>query len=82
MSPIRLKHWKIALRHARCLRKQDGLRLEFFEQLKGSEELAAMEFAKNMDRNQTEVKGLKLEVTEEVIAQLRELRAEGKRWFN
>lgn len=41
-----------------------------------------MEFAKNLERNQTKVRGLKLEVTEEVIARVTGLPVEGKRWFN
>ena len=40
-----------------------------------------MEFAKNIGTNQTEVRGLKLEVTEEVIARITRLPAKGKRWF-
>lgn len=41
-----------------------------------------MEFSKNLERNQTEVRGLKLEVTKEVIARVIGLPVEGKRWFN
>lgn len=41
----------------------------------------AMEFAKNLERNHMEVRGLKLEVTEEVITKVIGLPVEGKRWF-
>jgi len=55
---------------------------EFGQRLEGLDGGVAMEFARNLERNQMEVKGLKLEVTEEVIAQVMGLLVEGKRWFN
>lgn len=41
-----------------------------------------MEFMKNLERNKMEVRGLKMEVTKEVITQVKTLLVEGKRWFN
>lgn len=41
-----------------------------------------MEFEKNLERNQIEVRGLKLEVREEVTARVTGLPVEGKRWIN
>jgi len=42
--------------------------LKFLEQLRGSDESISLEFSLNLSRNQTEVRGLKLEITEEVVA--------------
>ena len=55
---------------------------EFFQRLKGSDDDVAMEFAKNLERNQMEVRGLKLEVTEEVISRVTGLPVEGTMRFN
>lgn len=40
----------------------------FFERLEGSNKVISMEFAKNLEKNQTKVRGLKLKVTKEVIS--------------
>ena len=55
---------------------------EFFQRLEGSNKVIAMEFANNLKRNQTKVRGLQLEVTKEVISHVMTLPIEGKRWFN
>lgn len=41
-----------------------------------------MEFAKNLKRNQAEVRGSQMEVTEEVISHVTTWPIEGKMWFN
>ena len=56
--------------------------IEFFEWLKGLDESVDLEFARNLNRNQTEIKALWLEITEEVIVRVTTLWPEGKRWFN
>lgn len=40
--------------------------IKFFERLKGSEESVVLEFARNLERNKTEVRGLNLEVVAKV----------------
>lgn len=65
-----------------CQIFKDAGWFESFQMLEGLEGSVSMEFAKNLERNQTEVRGLKLEVMEEVIARVIGLPAEGKRWFN
>lgn len=50
---------------------------EFFRRLEGSDGGISMEFAKNLERNHTEVRGLKLEVTERVISRVTALPIEG-----
>lgn len=55
---------------------------EFFQRLEGLDGAISMEFAKNLKRNQLEVRGLRLEVTKEVISYVTTFPTEGKRWFN
>lgn len=55
--------------------------LEFFEWLRGSDERVSLEFSLNLDKNKTKVIGLKLDVIEEYVSQLKTLQTEGKWWF-
>lgn len=65
-----------------CQFFKDAGWFEFFQRLEGSDRGISMEFAKNLERNQVEVRGLKLEVTKGVIPRVTTLPVEGKRWFN
>lgn len=42
--------------------------INFFEQLRGSIESVSFEFSRNLNRNLTEVKCLRLDITKEVIS--------------
>ena len=56
--------------------------LEYFQRFKGSDETIAMEFARNLNDHQTQVRGLRIKVTKEVVSQVTTFLAEGRRWFN
>lgn len=62
-----------------CQIFKDASWFEFFQRLEGSDGGIAMEFSRNFERNQMEVRGLKLEVAKEVIARVTGLLVEGKR---
>ena len=53
--------------------------IEYFQKLEGSDEAVAIEFAQNLNNNQTQVRGMQLEVTEEVISWVTSLPVEGRR---
>ena len=42
--------------------------IEYFQKLEGLDEAVAIEFAQNLNNNQTQVRGLQIEVTKEVIS--------------
>jgi hypothetical protein len=53
----------------------------YFEQLQGFNENHALEFARNLDGEQSMVRGMRIPVTEEIIAEVNHLPRTRERWF-
>lgn len=79
-EPTSTEAWEKILKAHQLFR--EAIWIEFFEQLSGSDENVSLELARNENRSQTKVKGLRLEVIEEVISRVTTLQTKRKRWFN
>ena len=55
---------------------RDARWIEYFQKLEGSDEAIAIEFAQNLNDHQTHVRGLQIQVTEEVISRVTTLPTE------
>ena len=53
----------------------------YFEQLQGFNENDALEFSRNLDGEQSMVRGMRIPVTEEIIAEVTHLPRTGEWWF-
>lgn len=56
--------------------------IEYFQKVEGLDEVVEIEFSQKLNNNQTWVRGLQFELTEEVISQVNTFPLEGWKWFN
>ena len=55
--------------------------LQYFERLQGHGDYVALDFARNLEGNHSEVRGVPIEVSEQAIAEVTRIQQRGTRWF-
>ena len=55
--------------------------LQYFERLQGHDDYLALYFARNLEGNHSEVRGVPIEVSEQAIAEVMGIQRRGTKWF-